>query len=237
MLELKLQYFGHLMCRTDSLEKTLKKSKGRRRRGRQRMRWLYSITDLIDTSLGKLGIGDGQGGLACYSPWGRKKSDTTDLLNWSELKVFLPRWKRLWCWERLKAGGERDDRGWDVWMASLTQWIWVWESVRSWWWTGKSGILQSTGVTKSWTQLNNWTKLNDLPFPGDSDGKEFAYNAGDLGSIPGFDRSPGERMATHSRILSWRIPWIEEPSRLQSVSLKIVRPDRVTDTHIHRIFL
>ena len=54
-------------------------------------------------------------------------------------------WKRPWCWERLKAGGEGDDRGWDGWMASLTWWTWVWASSRSWWWTGKPGILQSMG--------------------------------------------------------------------------------------------
>ena len=48
---------------------------------------------------------------------------------------------KRWCWERLKAGGEGDDRGWDGWMASLTQWTWVWASSGSWWWTGKPGIL------------------------------------------------------------------------------------------------
>ena len=51
--------------------------------------------------------------------------------------------KRPWCWERLKAGGEGDDRGWDGWMASPTQWAWVWIGSRSWWWTGKPGMLQS----------------------------------------------------------------------------------------------
>ena len=82
MLKLKLQYFGHLMRRTDSFE----------------------------------------------NPW---------------------------CWERLKAGGEGDDRGWDGWMTSPTQWTWVWVSARSWWWTGKPGVLQSTGLQ---TQLGNWTE-------------------------------------------------------------------------------
>ena len=48
----------------------------------------------------------------------------------------LTHWKRPWCWERLKVRGEGDDRGWDGWMASLTQWIWVWASFGSWWWTG-----------------------------------------------------------------------------------------------------
>ena len=77
MLKLKLQYFGHWMQRADSLEKTLVLGKigGRRRRGRQMMRWLDGITDLMDVSLSKLG--EGQGSLACYRPWGHTESDTT----------------------------------------------------------------------------------------------------------------------------------------------------------------
>ena len=53
--------------------------------------------------------------------------------------------KGLWCWEGLGAGGEGDNRGWNGWMASLTRWTWVWASSRSWWWTGKPGVLQSMG--------------------------------------------------------------------------------------------
>ena len=52
-------------------------------------------------------------------------------------------WKRLWCWERLKAGREGDERGWDGWMASPTRWTWVWTSSGSWWWAEKPGVLQS----------------------------------------------------------------------------------------------
>ena len=84
MLKLKLQYFGHLMQRVDSLEKTLMLGGigGRRRRGRQRMRWLDGITNSKDMSFEKtLGIGDGQGGLACCDSWGRKELDTTERLN------------------------------------------------------------------------------------------------------------------------------------------------------------
>ena len=80
MLKLKLQYFGHLMRRVDSLEKTLMLGGigGRRRRGRQRMKRLDGITDSMDVSLSELRDGDGQEGLACCDSWGRKESDTTE---------------------------------------------------------------------------------------------------------------------------------------------------------------
>ena len=103
MLKLKLQYFGHLMRRTDSLE-------------------------------------------------------------------------RPWCWERLKAGGEGDDRAWDGWMASPTQWTWVWVNSRSWRWTGRPGVLQSMGsqrVRHDWaTELNckivtAWVRVNHSQASGD----------------------------------------------------------------------
>jgi len=90
MPKLKLQYFDHLIRRTDSLEKTL--------------------------MLGKDSRGE-------------------------------------------KAGGEGDNRGWDCWMASLTQWAWAWVSSGSWWWTGKPGVLQSMGsqrVGHDWAAELNW---------------------------------------------------------------------------------
>ena len=68
----------------------------------------------------------------------------------------LTRWKRLWCWERLKAG-EGDDRGWDGWMASPTEWTWIWVNFGSWWWTGRPGVLQSMGWQRAghdWAELN-----------------------------------------------------------------------------------
>ena len=67
--------------------------------------------------------------------------------------------KRPWCWERLKAGEEGDDRGWDGWMASLTWWTWVWAGSGYWWWTGKPAVLQSMGslrVKYIWVTELSW---------------------------------------------------------------------------------
>ena len=69
--------------------------------------------------------------------------------------------KRPWCWERLRAGGEGDDRGWDGWMGSPTQWTWVWVDSGSWWWTGRPGVLWFTGLQRVG---HNWaTELNWMP--------------------------------------------------------------------------
>ena len=85
------------------------------------------------------------------------KSDT--LATWCEKLTLL---KRPWWWERLKAGGKGDDRGWDGWMASPTRWTWVWVNSGSWWWTGRPGVLQSMGsqrVRHDWATELNWTEL------------------------------------------------------------------------------
>ena len=83
--------------------------------------------------------------------------NSNTLATWCEELTHL---KRPWCWERLRAGGEGDDRGWDGWMASPTQWTWVWVNSRSWWWTGRPGVLQSMGsqrVEHDWATELNWT--------------------------------------------------------------------------------
>ena len=76
-------------------------------------------------------------------------------------KEELTHWKRPWCWEGLGAGGEGDNRGWDGWMASPTRWTWVWVNFRSWWWTGKPGMLRFMGCKElDMTERLNWSELN-----------------------------------------------------------------------------
>ena len=76
------------------------------------------------------------------------------------LILWPPDVKRPWHWERFKAGGEGDDRGWDGWMASLTRWTWVWENSRRWWGTGKSGVLQSMVLQRVGHDWLNNTKTS-----------------------------------------------------------------------------
>ena len=115
--------------------------------------------------------------------------------------VQLTHLKRLWCWETLKAGGEGDDRGWDGWMASPTQWTCVWASSWSWWWTRKPGMLQRMGLQRVrhyWATELNWQLIYNVVFvsggfPGGSVVKNLPANAGDVGDvglIPESGRSP-----------------------------------------------
>ena len=112
MLKLKLQYFGHLMWRADSFEKTLMLGniEGERRREQQRMRWLDGITDSMDTwvwvNSRRPCPGDGQGGLACCSPWGPKESDTTERLNWIEYSLKYMYSNKPVVWQLLVSLGK-----------------------------------------------------------------------------------------------------------------------------------
>ena len=87
---------------------------------------------------------------------------------WSWSSNTLATWckeltqKRPWCWEIFKAGGERDDEGWDGWMASLTRCAWVGASIGSWWCTGKPGLLQSMGSQRGghdWVTELTWNAI------------------------------------------------------------------------------
>ena len=81
------------------------------------------------------------------------------LASWCEELTY---WKRPWCWERLNAGGEGDDRGWDGWMASPTRWTWIWASSGCWWWTGKPGMLPSMGLQRVGHEWATALKLSDI---------------------------------------------------------------------------
>ena len=93
---------------------------------------------------------------------GRTDAEAEAPILWPpDAKNWLP-WRRPWCWERLKAGGEGGDRWWDGWLASPTWWTWVCSSSGSWWWTEKPGVLQSVGLQRvrhSWATELNWTDV------------------------------------------------------------------------------
>ena len=77
----------------------------------------------------------------------------------------LTHWKRSWGWQRLRAGREGNDRGWDVWMTSATRWTWVWVNSRCWWWTGRPGVLRFMGsqrVRHDWGTELIWTDISLL---------------------------------------------------------------------------
>ena len=90
------------------------------------------------------------------------KLNSNTLTTWCK---ELTLWKRPWCWERLKVGGEGNHRGWDDWMASPIQWTWVWVNSGSWWWTGRPSVLQFMGlqrIRQDWATELNWTGLKCL---------------------------------------------------------------------------
>ena len=96
--------------------------------------------------------------------------NSNTLAMWCEEPIY---WKRPWYWERLKVGGEGDDRGWDGWIASPTRRTWVWVGSGNWWWTGKPFVLQSIGsqrVWHDWAIEVNWIvhpELSTLQYPED----------------------------------------------------------------------
>ena len=94
---------------------------------------------------------------------GRTNVEAETPILWPSDYGELTHRKRPWCWERLKAREEGDDRGWDGWMASPTQWTRVWVDSGSWWWIGRPGVLRFLGsqsIRQDWETELNWTELN-----------------------------------------------------------------------------
>ena len=96
---------------------------------------------------------------------GRTDAEAEAPILWPPDGKILLIGKRPWCWGKLRAGGEGDDRGWDGWMASPTQWTWVWASSRSWWWTGKPDMLQSMGFQRVDDTLNEAARVSVIVDP------------------------------------------------------------------------
>ena len=175
---------------------------------------------------------------------GRTDAEAETPILWLPYVKSWFNWKRPWCWEGLGAGGEGDDRGWDGWMASLTRWTWVWVNSRSWWRTGRPGMLRFKGsqrVGHDWaTELNWWlncfavhlnltqhcksTIYSSLKFKKKSPvsmASQVAQRVKRLLAMQetwvqslGWEDPLEKEMAPHSRILAWRIPWTEQPGRL-----------------------
>ena len=152
------------MRRADLLEKTLMLGgiEGKRRRGRQRIDgWMASRTRWTWVWVNSRSWWwTRRPGVLRFMGLQRVGHDWATELNWREELTHL---KRSWCWERLKAEGEGDDRRWDGWMASPAQWTWVWVSSRSWWWTGKPDVLQSVGSQRV---RQDWATEMGLRHPG-----------------------------------------------------------------------
>ena len=147
-------------------------------------------------------------------------------------------WKN-WCWifghlmqradslektQKIEGGMRRGGRVCDGWMASPTQWTWVWASSRRQRRTGKPGAAH--GVAKSWMRVSKKTTIQ-----WQKDFQYWKYSLGNQVRSLGWEVPLEKGRAIHSSILAWRIPWTEKPGRLQSMGSQRVGHDWVTNTH------
>ena len=150
-----------------------------------------------------------------------KGRSSINIYNSSEiLTLWPPDVKSSLIWKDPDIGkGWRKDKG--TVEDEMVGWTQGWVNSRSWWWTGRPGVLRSMGSQRVGHD-SDWTQLNG------SDGEESVSNTGDLALIPGLGRFLEKGIATHSSVLAWRIAWTEEPGALQSVRLQRVGHDWAT---------
>ena len=161
-----------------------------------------------------------------WKDWSWSWSSNT-LATWCQ---ELTHWQRLWCWGGLKAEGEGDDRGWEGWMASLTQWTWVWVSSSSWWWTGKPSMLQSVGSQR--VGHDQTAELNSHPYR--TAGKTIALTTWTfVGKVMSlfFNMLSRFVIAFLPRSKCLLISWLQspsavilEPKKVKSLTVSIVSP-------------
>ena len=166
----------------------------------------------------------------------------------------LIHWKRPWCWERSKVGGEGDNRGWDGWTASLTQWTWFWTNSKRKWRTGRLGMLRSQSHTQpsDWIITSMYTYMcthmhtdtyicvcvcvyiNWALVVAQMVKNSPALQETQVRSLC-LEDSLEKGMATHSGILAWKIPWTEEPGGLQFMGSQRVGHGWATNTSVYKL--
>ena len=136
----------------------------------------------------------------------------------------LAHWKRPWCWERLREGGDEVNKGWDGWMASLTQWTWIWASSRKWWRSEEPGVLQSmrSQRVRHDSATEQWKDITKSLLGGED---HFTLRVTTVGSPQGFSSNSEKfwscRSFSHALSVTVRMLWNQRGDRACSKTLPL----------------